>query len=404
MSLSDAAIRSAKSKSADYKLFDGGGLFLLIKASGSKLWRYKYRIHGKEMSLALGSYPATGLKDARKARDEAKELLEKGGDPSAEKKRQAVAATIAKASKFNLVAEEYVQKLRDDGMAPATEKKTLWLLKQFAGNLGPRPISEIEPFEVLEVLRKVERKGNLETAHRLRSFAGRVFRYAIWTSRAKADPTAMLAGALRTPKVVNHAAIVEAKPLGGLLRALDAFEGFMPLGYALKLSPHVFVRPSELRLAEWAEFNFDEAYWRIPGTKMKMGREHWVPLSRQSLQLLSGLREITGQHRYLFPSIRTWLRPMSENAVNVSLRRLGFAADEMTGHGFRSTASTLLNESRLWQPDAIEVALAHKDRNKVRGTYNRGRYWDERVEMAQWWSDYLDKLKTADSDQQRRAA
>ncbi len=225
---------------------------------------------------------------------------------------------------FNLVAEEYVQKLRDDGMAPATEKKTVWLLKQFENNLGPRPISEIEPFEVLEMLRKVERRGRLETAHRLRSFAGRVFRYAIWTSRAKADPTALLAGALRTPKVTNHAAITEAKPLGGLLRAIDAFEGHKPIGFALKLSPHVFVRPSELRKAEWPEFNLDEAYWRIPAEKMKMGREHWVPLSRQSVALLRELREITGNSPYLFPSIRTWLRPMSENAVNVALRRLGY--------------------------------------------------------------------------------
>lgn len=404
MSLSDAAIRSAKSKSAEYKLFDEGGLFLLIKPSGSKLWRFKYRINGKEMALALGSYPATGLKDARKARDDAKELLEKGGDPSAEKKRQAVAASIAAANTFNLVAEEYVQKLRDDGMAPATEKKTVWLLKQFENNLGPRPISEIEPFEVLEMLRKVERRGRLETAHRLRSFAGRVFRYAIWTSRAKADPTALLAGALRTPKVTNHAAITEAKPLGGLLRAIDAFEGHKPIGFALKLSPHVFVRPSELRKAEWPEFNLDEAYWRIPAEKMKMGREHWVPLSRQSVALLRELREITGNSPYLFPSIRTWLRPMSENAVNVALRRLGYAHDEMTGHGFRSTASTLLNESRQWQPDAIEVALAHKDKNKVRATYNRGRYWDERVEMAQWWSDYLDDLKKPESGDVRRVA
>ncbi|WP_298330151.1 integrase arm-type DNA-binding domain-containing protein [Asticcacaulis sp.] len=404
MSLSDATIRCVKSKNQEFKLFDEGGLYLLIKPSGSKLWRFKYRIHGKDRALALGSYPATSLKAARKARDEAKELLEKGGDPSTEKKRQAVVASIAAASTFNIVAEEYVQKLRDDGMAPTTEKKTLWLLKQFADNLGPRPISDIEPFEVLHVLRKVEKKGNFETAHRLRSFAGRVFKYAIWTSRAKSDPTAMLAGALRTPKVTNHAAIVEAKPLGGLLRAIDGFEGYKPIGYALKLSPHVFVRPSELRRAEWTEFNLEEAYWRIPAKRMKMGREHWVPLSRQSVSLLRELNEITGNHAYLFPSIRTWQRPMSENAVNVALRRLGYGSDEMTGHGFRSTASTLLNESGRWQPDAIEVALAHKDRNKVRGTYNRGRYWDERVEMAQWWSDYLDDLKTSECGNVRRVA
>jgi integrase len=395
MALSDTAIRSAKGKSAAYKLFDDGGLHILVSPSGSKLWRLKYRFDGKEKQLAIGSYPATSLKDARKQRDEARELLEKGINPGDYKKQQAIAASIQSANTFRLVANEYVDKLRDDGMAPSTEKKTLWLLKQLDERLGHRPIAEIEPVEILNLLRSVEKRGNLETAHRLRSFTSRIFKYAIWTTRARTDPAALLSGALRTPKVQNHAAIVEAGPLGQLLRAIDAFDGFIPLKYALRLSPHVFVRPSELRLAEWPEFNLDDGYWRIPEHKMKMRREHWVPLSSQSIALLRELREITGGHNYLFPSIRTWQRPMSENAVNVSLRRLGFTTEEMTGHGFRSTASTLLNESRLWQPDAIEVALAHKDKNKVRATYNRGRYWDERVEMAQWWSDYLDKLRLA---------
>ncbi len=310
-----------------------------------------------------------------------------------DKKRKAIVAAIQASSTFKVIADEYIEKIDADGMAVATKVKTLWLAKQLEADLGSRPIADIEPFEVLAVLRKVEKRGNLETAHRLRSFASRVFRYAIWTSRARIDPAANLVGALRTPKVKHHAAIIAPERVGELLRAIEAFEGHMTTHAALRLSPHVFVRPGELRHAEWPEFNFEDRYWRIPGHKMKMGVEHWVPLSPQSVEILTALREITGDHKYLFPSIRTWLRPMSENTINVALRRLGYTSEEMTGHGFRSTASTLLNESRNWQPDAIEAALAHQDKNKVRRTYNRGAYWAERVEMAQWWSNYLDKLR-----------
>lgn len=393
MALSDTAIRCAKSKSDPYKLFDDGGLYLLISPAGSKNWKLKYRYAGKEKKLSLGAYPAISLKEARGMRDAARELLEKNIDPTDDKKQRAVAAAIQSANTFKLVADEYIDKLRAEDMAPATEKKTVWLLKQLEPTLGHRPIAEIEPVEVLNALRAIEKRGNLETAHRLRSFASRVFRYAIWTTRARTDPAAMLSGALRAPKSQNHAAVIEPGPLGELLRAIERFDGFLPIKHALRLAPHVFVRPGELRQAEWTEFNLEDSYWRIPAEKMKMGREHWVPLSRQSVGILREVREITGGHNYVFPSLRTWQRPMSENTINVSLRRLGCTSDEMTGHGFRSTASTLLNESRLWQPDAIEVALAHKDRNKVRAAYNRGRYWDERVRMAQWWSDYLDGLR-----------
>lgn len=370
MSLSDAKLRSAKGQTKDCKIYDNEGLFVIVKPSGSILWRFRYRFQGKEGNLALGTYPATGLKEARERRNEARTQLEQGIDPGAEKKRHAIAAAMRAANTFKLVAEEYIEKAKADGMAPATEVKTYWLLKQLEPKLGNRPIADIEPFEVLSVLRAVERRGNIETPHRLRSFASRVFKYAIWTTRAQSDPTALLGGALRVVKVTNHAAIVDPGRLGGLLRAIDAFEGFKPLAAALQLSPHVFVRPAELRLAEWSEFDLEEACWRIPSPKTKMRREHWVPLSRESVNLLRDLRPITGDHQYLFPNIRSWQRPMSENAVNVSLRRLGFTGDEMTGHGFRSTASTLLNESGLWQPDAIEVALAHRvDKSKTRSAY-----------------------------------
>jgi integrase len=358
---------------------------------------------GTEKMLSLGIYPEVGLKAARAHRDEAKKLLATGIDPSFAKKRQAIAASIQANSTFKSVAKEYIEKLEVDGMAEATRKKTYWLASLLEKDLGSRPIAEIEPFEVVSALKKIEKRGNFESAKRARSFASRIFKYAIWTARARADPAADVGGALKSPKIVHHAAILTPEGLGGLLRDIEAFEGHMTTHAALRLSPHVFVRPGELRHAEWPEFDFEKCCWRIPALKMKMGIEHVVPLSRQSVALLLAVREITGQEKYVFPSIRTGDRPMSENTINVALRRLGYTSDEMTGHGFRSTASTLLNESAKWQPDAIEAALAHQDKNKVRGSYNRGQYWAERVAMAQWWSDYLDGLREGRSTKRRVA-
>ena len=394
MPLSDITIKAAKpNPDKDYKLADGDALFLIISKSGSKLWRFRYRFMGKEKMLSLGAYPEVGLKDARGRRDEAKKLLATGVDPSLEKKRQAVAASIQANNTFNGVALEYIEKLEADSMAEMTLKKARWLASLLERNLGNRPVAQIEPYEVVAVLKKIEKRGTFESAKRAQSFASRVFKYAIWTARAKVDPAADVGGALKSPKLVHHAAILSPEGLGALLRDIDGFEGHPTTYAALRLSPHVFVRPGELRHAEWPEFDFDENLWRIPGSKMKMGIEHVVPLSTQSVEILLTVREITGDGKYVLPSIRTGDRPMSENTVNVALRRLGYTSDEMTGHGFRSTASTLLNESGKWQPDAIEAALAHQDKNKVRSSYNRGQYWAERVAMAQWWSDYLDKLR-----------
>ncbi|ESQ89717.1 integrase [Asticcacaulis benevestitus DSM 16100 = ATCC BAA-896] len=398
MSLSDLTIKAAKPNSdKDYKLADGGALFLVISKSGSKLWRFRYRFMGREKMLSLGSYPDVGLKAARGRRDEAKKVLATGVDPSFERKRQLIAASILANSTFMGVAKEYIEKLEADGIAEATRKKTNWLASLLEKDLGSRPIAQIEPYEVVSALKKIEKRGNYESAKRARSFASRVFKYAIWTARAKVDPAADVGGALKSPKVVHRAAILTPEGVGGLLRDIEAFEGHMTTHAALRLSPHVFVRPGELRHAEWHEFDFDKCCWRIPASKMKMGIEHVVPLSRQSTAILLAVREITGEEKYAFPSIRTGDRPMSENTINVALRRLGYTSDEMTGHGFRSTASTLLNESGKWQPDAIEAALAHQDKNKVRGSYNRGQYWAERVAMAQWWSDYLDRLREGSS-------
>ncbi len=394
MPLSDLTIKAAKpDPKKDYKLTDGSGLTLIISKSGSKLWRFRYRFVGSEKMLSLGAYPQVTLREARDRRDEAKKLLASGLDPSLDRKRQAAAASIQANNTFKGIALEYIEKLEVEGMAPATRKKTYWLLSLLERDMGNRAVAEIEPFEVVAALKKIEKRGTFESAKRARSFASRVFKYAIWTARAKVDPAADVGGALKSPKLVHHAAILSPDGLGALLRDIEAFEGHPTTHAALRLSPHVFVRPGELRHAEWPEFDFDECFWRIPGCKMKMGIEHVVPLSHQSVKILKAVRDITGEGKYVFPSIRTSDRPMSENTINVALRRLGYTSDEMTGHGFRSTASTLLNESGKWQPDAIEAALAHQDKNKVRSSYNRGQYWGERVEMAQWWSDYLDELR-----------
>ncbi|WP_298334042.1 integrase arm-type DNA-binding domain-containing protein [Asticcacaulis sp.] len=393
MALTDSAIRSARPKAKPYKLSDGEGMFLLVTTSGGKLWRLKYRFSGQERLLAIGQYPVVGLKDARKRRDEARELLAEGIDPSLDKKRKAVAAAIQASNTFKVVAQELCEKLEREGVANATKVRNDRCIKQLEPDLGHRPVSEIEPYEILNALKKFERRGIYETANRLRAFAARVFRYAIVTGRAKVNPAADISEALVKPKTKHMAAIVDPQALGELLRAVETFDKYMTTTLALKLTPHLFVRPGELRHMEWTEVDFEAKIWRIPPEKMKMRNEHVVPLSRQALEILSDAKALANGGSYVFPSIRTWLRPMSENTINVALRRLGYSGDEMTAHGFRSTASTLLNESGLWSPDAIERALAHKGGDRVRAIYHRGAHWDERVRMAQWWSDYLDRLR-----------
>jgi len=393
MALSDTSIRAAKPRAAQYKLFDEGGLFLIVRPSGGKLWRLKYRHIGKEQQLSLGIFPAVGLKEARKRRDDARKLIAEGVNPAFEKKRAAVQASLGAANTFKAVADELIAKREREGLKDITTAKAQWLLALLEPALGNRPIAEIEPYELLAVLKRIELAGRYETAKRLLAFSGRVFRYAVATTRAKRNPAADLAGALVSPKVKHHAAIIEPVGVGALLRAIDGFDGHPTTKWALQLAPHVFVRPGELRRAEWAEIDLEAAVWRIPGTRMKMSREHVVPLSRQVVAILKEAQQLTGNGRLVFPSVRTPLRPMSENTLNAALRRLGYGSDEMTSHGFRSTASTLLNESGKWTPDAIERALAHGDADTVRAAYHRGAHWQERVQMAQWWSDYLDTLR-----------
>lgn len=394
MALTDTAIRAAKSGERDYKLADAGGLYLLVTAAGGKLWRLKYRAAGVERKLSLGKYPAMTLGEARKARDAAKAKAEGGDDPAAAKRRARIAAKLSAGTTFGAVAQEYIEKAEREGRAPATIKKLKWSREWLQPAIGRRPIDQIEPHELLVLLKKQEARGNLETARRTRAFASRVFRYAVATARAKADPAGLLLGAVAAPQARHLAAIVEPRRVGELMRAIDDYSGLAVTRLALALSPHVFVRPGELRQAEWAEIDFDAAVWRIPAARMKKRREHAVPLSRQALAILAELRGLTGHGRLLFPALGKPGRAMSENTVSNCLRRMGFSADEMTAHGFRAMASTLLNESGKWHPDAIERALAHRDGDQVRAAYHRGAHWDERVKMAQWWSDHLDTLRS----------
>jgi len=394
MPLSDTAIRAATPRAVQFKLSDTGGLFMIVTPAGGRLWRFKYRFQGKEQQLTIGRYPAVSLKEARARRDAAREVLASGKHPGVEKRRQAAAVALAARNTFKTVALELIEKWRLEGRADATLKKATWFLSILGPALGRRPITEIEAYELLAMLKKVERGRRYETARRVLAFASRVFRYAIATARARANPAIDLRGALISPRVRHHAAIVEPSALGGLLRAIEGFQGRLTTKLALRLAPHVFVRPGELRQAAWSEFNFQDAVWRIPATRMKMDREHIVPLSRQAIAILTEAKELNGRGAYVFPSVRSSKRPMSDATINAALRRMGFTSEQMTGHGFRSTASTLLNESGKWSPDAIERALAHEDTNQVRAAYHRGTHWPERVRMAQWWSDYLDTLKT----------
>lgn len=330
----------------------------------------------------------------------AREQLACGSDPALEKRRAKAKAQQSASDTFAAIAAEFIAKRKADGdrpYSPATAAKVEWLAAQLTPAIGPIPIASIEPSDILAALRKLERKGNLESARRSLQFASQVFRYAVATARLASDPSRDLKGALTAPKVKHHAAIVDPLKLGGLLRAIDGYDGDAVTRLALQFAPHVFVRPGELRQARWEEFDFGSVVWTIPAEKAKMRRPHAVPLSRQTLAILDTLRAITGGdgtfQGYVFPSLRTRQRPMSENTLNAALRRLGYGKDEMTAHGFRATASTLLNESGKWTPDAVERALAHGHSDAVRGAYARGQHWKERVAMAQWWSDYLDTLR-----------
>lgn len=395
MPLTETRLRALKTKDKPYKVADQRGLYIEVTPAGSKLWRFRYRIGKLEKKLAIGSYPEVSLKEARDVTFEARQAVASGGDPAFEKRKRKIREEFLSAQTFEAVAREYIEQMMvQNGRAEATIIKANYFLDQLAPAIGNRPIHEIEPFEVLAPLKRLEATGKHETAKKCRSFAGRVFRYGVATTRCKSDPTSMLKGALITPKATHYAAILEPKELGGLLRAIDDYTGYMVTKFALQIAPHVFVRPGELRHAEWREIDLVDGVWKIPAGKMKARRAHAVPLSKQVVVYLTDLAELLGYEGYVFPSARSSKRPMSENTLNAAFRRMGYSKDEVTAHGLRATASTFLNESGLWNLDAIERALAHGDSNAVRGIYHRGKHWDERVRMAQWWSDYLDELRS----------
>ena len=390
MKLSDTTIRNAKPTAKPVRMFDGGGLYLEVAPSGGKLWRLKYRIADKEKRLAIGTYPDVGLKLARQRRDEARELIAQGIDPSAAK--QAEKASRAAAEAFETVAREWFETQRGEWVDSHADKIIRRMERDVFPWIGKRPIAEIAAPEILAALRRIESRGAIETAHRALTNVGQVFKYAIATGRATMNPARDLSPALRPTTEKHHASITDPTKIGGLLRAIDDYTGTPVVRAALQLAPLVFVRPGELRQAEWAEFDLDAGEWRIPAARMKARELHIVPLAPQAVTILREIQALTGDGRFVFPSARGPRRPMSNVAVLAALRRMGYTADEMTGHGFRSMASTLLNEQG-WHRDAIERQLAHGERNKVRAAYNYAQHLPERRKMMTAWADYLDGLK-----------
>lgn len=392
MPLSDLACRSAKPGSSLRKLSDMGGLQLWIFPNGSKLWRLAYRFHGKQKLLALGQYPDVSLVAAREGRESAKRLLKDGQDPS-EAKKEARRVVEAQGDTFEKIADEYIAKAHREGRATVTLEKMEWLLKLAKPVLGPMLVPAIRPVDALGVLRTVEGKGHYETADKLRAIIGAVCRYAIATGRAQVDPTVALRGALTSHAVKPMAAITDPKAFGALLRGIDGFVGQETTRAGLQLMALLFPRPGELRGAVWSEFDLDKAVWTIPAARTKMRREHRVPLAPQAIAILRASPTFGTHWQLVLPSVRTPRRTMSENTLNAALRRLGYSQEEATSHGFRASASTLLNESGRWSADAIERQLGHVESNEVRRAYARGEHWDERVRMMAWWADYLDQLK-----------
>jgi integrase len=390
--LTDKALRALKPRERPYKRADDMGLYVIVRPDGAVWWRFKYRHGGREKLISFGTYPDVKLKRAREKRDEARRLLDAGVDPSAKRR----AEREASADSFEAIAREWLER-QQTGLSASTLESAKARLEQWAfPSLGSTPVRAVEPPDVLRTLRKIEALGKHETAHRVRQRISQVFRYAIATGRATRDPTADLRGALAPVPTENRPAVTDPKGVAALLRAIDGYQGQPAVMYALRLAPLVFVRPGELRAAVWTEFTLDgaEPEWRIPAERMKMGERHIVPLSVQAVALLGDLKMHTGRTRYLFPSLRTTNRPISDNALNAALRRLGYSSEEMVSHGFRTIASTLLNELGF-HPDLIELQLAHKPRDKVRAAYNKAERLSERRKLMQTWADHLDGLKAA---------
>ena len=394
MPLTDTAARNAKADAGgkDIKLSDAGGLFLLVKPNGAKYWRLSYRHLGKQKTLAVGVYPTVTLKDARDAREEAKRLLSQGIDPSAHRQQTKALKLELAGNSFEAITREWLA-MRTPLWSASNALK---VCRSFEADLFPwlghRPITDISAPDLLAVFRRIEARGAIETAHRAKQRTGEVFRYAIATGRAERDPVPDLRGALTPVRQRHFPTVTDPKRIGEILRLMDSYKGTLVVRCALRLSPMVFVRPGNLRHAEWAEIDLDAAEWRIPAEKMKSGDKHTVPLASQAVEVLRELQPLTGRGRYVFPSARAGGRPMSDNAILVALRTIGIPKDELVGHGFRGMASTVLHEQG-WNTEVIERQLAHAERNKVKAAYNHAQHMPERKRMMQAWADYLDGLR-----------
>lgn len=392
MLLTQLAIKNAKPREKPYKLRDGNGLYLLVSPNGSKLWRLRYRFSDKQNMLSFGGFPEVSLASARAKRDEARKLLAEGVDPSQQRRLDKIAAATAARNTFGALVEDYLAKLEAEGAAESTMNKNRWLLQELAAPLTKRPINEITPAEILIILKRIEKTGRRETARRLRGAIGTVFRYGITTLRATNDPTFALRGALLKPVVQHRPAITDEVRLGGLMVSVDEYDGWPTVRAALQLIALTMTRPAEVRLMRRSEIVWPKATWRIPAERMKMRVPHEVPLSKQALAILRDIWPLSEGHQLVLPSIRSPLKPLSENAMNSALRRMGYTKEEMCPHGFRSSASTILNE-RGFDDDVIEAALAHQDEDEIRAAYNRAKYLPQRTKLMQDWADFLDQFR-----------
>jgi len=392
MPLNDARIRAFKSGDRPTKHGDGGGLLLIVNPNGSKLWRMVYRYGGKQKQLSFGAWPDVSLAQARAQREEARKLLADDIDPSQKKKQDRIAKAEAATNTFAALADEFLQKNTREGKSEATLSKKRWLIGLALKDLQTKPIGEINAADILVPLRRVEALGNYETARRLRAVISQVFRYGIATARVSNDPTFGLRGAIIAPKVIHRAALTEWDPFAKMIKSIWAYTGSIETGTAMKLMALLYPRPGGLRQAEWTEFDLDKATWTIPEERAKMRRIHRKPLPPMAIDILYEQQRHTCNLRLVFPSSTSLKRPISENTLNQALRRMGFEKHQATSHGFRATASTLLNESGLWNADAIEAELAHVSGNEVRRAYHRAVYWGERVGMANWWAERIEDV------------
>lgn len=393
MPLTEIRVKSLKPEEKTKRYFDGGGMYLEVTPKGSKYWRFKYRFGGKEKRLAIGVYPDVSLKDAREKLSNARKLLDQDIDPSQHKKDKKLLRVEAAQNSFRAISEEWIKKQASGWSEIHTNKVQRMLNKDLLPWLGTRPISEITPRELLNVLRKLEDRGALESAKRTKQVAGQVFRYGVAIGVCERDPSQDLKDALATPVKTHRAAVTEPKEVARLLLALDGYEGSPTVQAALKLAPLTFVRPGELRHAEWSEIDWEASEWKIPGNKMKAGFDHIVPLSKQALDALKEIHPLTGHRQYVFPSGRSPKRPMSNNAVLAAMRRMDIPKEQMSGHGFRAMARTILDEVLGYRVDWIEHQLAHAVRDVHGRAYNRTAHIEGRREMMQSWADYLEGLK-----------